>query len=88
MMNIDTRPGALVTFAYPTHGYKHDQELAAKQLVVGHNYTVARTEIHNWHTDVYLEGFGDIRFNSVVFMDEFDAVLVDPNECNGNETPL
>lgn len=68
-MDIYTKPGALVRFAYPDNGYKHDKETAAKHLVFDTNYTVHDTVVHGWNTDVYLEGFPNIRFNSVMFED-------------------
>lgn len=68
-MDIYTKPGALVKYANPHAGYACDQETAAKYLVYGSNYTVAYTDVHNWHTDVFIEGFDGIRFNSVMFED-------------------
>jgi len=36
-------------------------------LVVGEQYTVEKVEIHSWHTNVFLEGYSGIPFNSVQF---------------------
>ena len=38
-------------------------------LVEGEKYVVERTEVHSWHTKVYLEDFKNLRFNSVCFED-------------------
>ena len=36
-------------------------------LLEGHTYTVDRTEVHTWHTKVYLQEFPNKHFNSVWF---------------------
>ena len=36
-------------------------------LVEGAIYTVKRTVIHDWYTEVYLEEFPNMEFNSVCF---------------------
>jgi hypothetical protein len=67
-MNIYAQPGTRVLF-HNEGGYPFEKEKAAKILTVGEIYTVNRTDVHDSSTDVYLEGFGDIRFNSVQFSD-------------------
>jgi len=69
-MNIDAKKGEKVIFTNPDAGYKNDQETAAKHLIVNKEYTVIRTDIDNWHTDVILEEIGEgVMFNSVMFSD-------------------
>lgn len=50
-------------------GYDFDQEVARKYLVIGNIYTIEETDVDNWHTDVYLQEFPGIKFNSVFFED-------------------
>lgn len=69
-MNIYAPRGAKVVFLNQ-NGYDHDLEHARScGLVEGHTYTVDRTVVHSWITDVYLQEFPDIPFNSVMFRDE------------------
>lgn len=68
-MNNEAESGTLVRFSHPANGYTHQQEKAAKFLVVGEVYTVEKTEIHSWHTYVYLKEFPGEFFNSVLFSD-------------------
>lgn len=49
------------------NGYDHDIEHAMKHLKQGETYTVDRTEIHSWHTKVYLQEIPGVPFNSVHF---------------------
>lgn len=66
-MNIWSKPGATVIFANPNAGYPHHQETAAKHLKEGWIYTVERTEVGGWHTDVFLKEIPNVPFNSVMF---------------------
>lgn len=50
-------------------GYDHHKELGDKHLEVGTIYEVDHTEVYNWHTDVILKGFENLKFNSVLFED-------------------
>ena len=36
-------------------------------LEVGKEYTIDRTEVHSWHTKIYLKEFPNKSFNSVWF---------------------
>jgi hypothetical protein len=36
----------------------------------GKIYTIDRTEVHSWHTKVFLKGYEDKSYNSVWFEDE------------------
>jgi hypothetical protein len=48
-------------------GYDSDQERGYKYLTVGEVYTVDIIDIGNWMSDVYLQDFPDIDFNTVMF---------------------
>lgn len=66
-MDIYSPPGTRVRFAHPTNGYLIDQETAAKHLVVGEVYTVDHADVYSSSTTVYLVGYPDVGFNSVMF---------------------
>lgn len=38
-------------------------------LEVGKEYTIENTEVGNWCTDVYLQEFPNVKFNSILFED-------------------
>lgn len=69
-MNIYALKGHKVKCYTLSAGYKFDQERAKKHLVVGSSYTVENTNMENWQTDVYLQEFPGISFNSAFFEDE------------------
>lgn len=50
-------------------GYESDQETAKKYLEIGKIYTIKSTTVHSWNTDVYLQEFPNVKFNSVFFED-------------------
>ncbi|WP_110933827.1 hypothetical protein [Paenibacillus bouchesdurhonensis] len=54
-------------------GWDGEAELAAKKLKIGAEYIVDHVAIYQSSTDVYLEGFGDYGFNSVMFEDVFES---------------
>ena len=66
-MDIYSKPGTKVRFAYPDAGYPHHQADARKHLEEGYGYTVERTEVESCHTDVYLQEIPSVAFNSVMF---------------------
>jgi hypothetical protein len=68
-MDIYAKEGTKVIFANPTWGYQFDQKMAAKHLKEGAVYTVERTDVDSWHTDVYLKEVPGIAFNSVHFVE-------------------
>lgn len=74
-MDIQSEAGTRVRYAHPEGGYPTAIRHAKKHLVLGLIYTVARTEVHEWHTDVFLEGFID-PFTSCLF-DGVDENAVD-----------
>jgi hypothetical protein len=48
-------------------GWPGEVESANTHLTAGAIYTVADACVHSWHTKLYLDGFPDIAFNSVLF---------------------
>jgi hypothetical protein len=66
-MNIRAKKGTKVVFSNPNAGYPEQVALAAKHLKAGTTYTVERTEVFDWHTDVYLQEVPDTGFNSCFF---------------------
>lgn len=66
----NTKPGDKVV-CVEQMGYLYfwgaDRGNAKECLVVGKQYTVEKVEIHSWHTNVFLEGYPGIPFNSVQF---------------------
>lgn len=47
------------------NGYTSHSETAIKYLQIGEIYNVQKVDIDAWHTDVYLEEFPGVAFNSV-----------------------
>ena len=41
-------------------------------LIEGQLYTIDHTEVHSYHTKIYLKEFPDLKFNSCSFNDETD----------------
>ena len=68
-MNIYATPGSRIIFAYPENGRESDQELAKKHLKPGELYTIERTDVGDWHTDVCLTEIPGVWFNLVHFED-------------------
>ena len=66
-MDICAPEGTKVVFANPNSGRPLHRETAREHLVLGREYTVQRTRVHHWHTDVYLIEVPDIAFNSEMF---------------------
>lgn len=42
-------------------------ESNAKLLKLGETYTIEKTEVHSWHTKVFLKEFPGVEFNSAWF---------------------
>lgn len=51
------------------NGWDHKRDHVEKFLKVGGLYTVERTEMHSWHTKVWLQEIPNEEFNSVNFED-------------------
>lgn len=56
-------------------GWNTDRE-KAKLLSVGKIYTLQGIEVHDWHTVVWLKEFPHCRFNSVLFEEVDDEILL------------
>jgi hypothetical protein len=69
-MNIFALKGHKVTFVHPNGGWPYDQQLAKTHLVLGNNYTIEKTIVDSYSTDVLLEEVPNIRFNAVIFDDK------------------
>ena len=70
-MNIYALPGHIVkvTERTKTAGYDSDSKQVAEKLEIEKEYRVKHTTVNNFSTSVVLEGFPDITFNSVSFVD-------------------
>lgn len=68
-MNIYALRGHKVRCKNLTGGYDSEEDLAKRHLEIGKEYTIEKTVVDNWSTDVWLEEIPDIRFNSVFFED-------------------
>lgn len=73
VFNIHSEAGRKVTVTDISinNGYDSDAEKANKYLKPGNIYTVERTRVDSWFTDVWLNEFPDIRFNSVHFVSPY-----------------
>lgn len=68
-MNIYALKGHKVRLETLDAGYDYQKELVEKYLELGKEYTVDYTDVYSSYTDVYLQEFPDIYFNSVFFED-------------------
>lgn len=68
-MNIYALKGHKVRCINQSSPYEYEAEKARKHLVVGQEYTVDYTEVHNESTDVYLQEIPEVSFNSACFED-------------------
>ena len=68
-MDLYANEGYRVTVTEQTinWGWESDKEKANKYLKPGEVYTVLRTEVGGWHTDVWLKEIPNVYFNSVHF---------------------
>ncbi len=71
VLNPWAQPGTKVRPIYqdgqPLHGYEADRRKVAQWLKEDGVYTIDRTEVDRFHTDVYLKEVPGVRFNSVCF---------------------
>ena len=51
------------------NGYYYVEEHAREFLKVGETYTIKKTIVYGWYTDVHLKEFPKEKFNSVSFED-------------------
>lgn len=68
-MNIYAKKGDKVKLKTLNAGYDSEKEIVLHYLVLNEVYTVSCTEVGDFHTDVYLEEFPGVCFNSVFFED-------------------
>ena len=68
-MNIFSMNGHKVKCSTLNTGYESDKEKAKRYLTVGNTYTIDRTVVKNWSTEVYLKEFQMVSFNSIFFED-------------------
>lgn len=68
-MNIYALKGHRVKCDTLSAGYNYHQEVAKKHLEIGKEYIVEKTQVYSWYTDVCLQGFPGLKFNSVFFKD-------------------
>ena len=71
-MNIYALKGHKVKCETLSAGYDYHKEVAEKHLEVGKEYTVEKTHVDSWHTDVWLQEFPNVKFNSVFFEDAIE----------------
>lgn len=68
-MYIYAQKGHRVVFTHPNAGRDDEIKDAAEYLTVGETYTVDKTEVHSFHTNVWLEEIPDVYFNNCMFDD-------------------
>ena len=68
-MNIYADKGHKVVAKHFNDGYDSDIQKANDYLDFNRVYTVEYTDVGGWHTDVKLQEFDGITFNSVHFED-------------------
>jgi hypothetical protein len=68
-MNIYSEIGTKVIFDNPNNGYPGDQEQCRNLLLPGEVYTVRCTEVGRSSSNVYLEEYPGVRFNTCMFSD-------------------
>jgi len=68
-MNIYSKKGDKIKVTINTkyNGYTYDKELVEKYLEIDKEYTVEKTIVDRYHTDVILQEFPNKMFNSVNF---------------------
>ena len=68
-MNIFAIKGHKIKCVTLSAGYSYHQEIAEKHLEIEKEYTVDKTDVDSYHTDVYLQEIPNVKFNSVFFED-------------------
>jgi len=66
-MDIYTPAGQKVRYLN-NHGHDSEREAANLHLQEGAVYTLLRTKIFKYRTEIFLQEFPDIPFNSVMFV--------------------
>lgn len=63
---FNSKPRKLLCVSNKNHGWT-DSDENAHLLTVGSTYTMIGAEVHRWHTNVLLEEFPGVKFNSSCF---------------------
>jgi hypothetical protein len=71
LMNIYALRGhrVMVTEESAGKGYEFQRDLVKKHLKIGKIYLVEKTIVNGWNSQVFLQGFPYITFNTVNFVD-------------------
>lgn len=84
-MNIYAKEGDKVKPVFKDgklqHGHDWQKKVAMEYLKEGQIYTVEKTKVEDWSTDVYLKEFPGIPFNSVHFEDALPKKLTPMREA-------
>ena len=76
-MNIYALKGHKIKCVTLIHGWTYLQENAEKYLELGQTYTVEKTEVKRWDTDVYLQEIPNVTFSSVFFEDVSEQLSIE-----------
>ena len=68
-MNIYALKGHKVRCSNLSSDYEYRLEVARQHLAIGKEYLIEKTEVGSSHTEVYLQEFPEIGFNSSLFED-------------------
>ena len=68
-MNIFALKGHRVRCETLGGNYTPCADIAREYLEIGKEYTIEETQVYSWNTEVYLQEFPDVVFNSVFFVD-------------------
>lgn len=63
---FNSKPRKLLCVSNKNHEWT-DSDENAHLLTVGNTYTMIGIEVHSWHTNVYLDEFPGVKFNSSCF---------------------
>lgn len=68
-MDLKTKPGAkiVVTSESIRNGTEEDKANASLYLKPKKRFTLRKIQVHDWHTDVWVEEIPGVKFNSVQF---------------------
>jgi hypothetical protein len=74
-MNIHSKPGTKVKYAFPDNGWKMDKSMLEELgIKVGDILTVKYTNVYNYGTAVYFVEFPGKAFNSVNFANVEESI--------------
>jgi hypothetical protein len=81
-MNIYATKGDKVRCNTLSGGYDYHEEIAKRFLEIGKEYTIEVTVVDSWHTDVHLQEFPNIKFNSVFFEDVVEESVLNKRKLD------